>query len=386
MEIVKLTGADYDEWLQVLNIVFTRKNKRPMDFEQELPKMCVRDDAHMAKHIAVKEDGKICSVLGVYPIPVTVGEEELLFSTVGNVATLPEYEGRGYMQLLMTEAMKELEKLHADASRLGGARQRYNRFGYESCGTQYLFAVNTHCRQHCMAADTPEIIFREVPPEDRDALARIDAIQASAPIRVLRAKEDGQRGVYTTLTAWKNIPYLALLEDGTAAGYLSVSADGQSVAEVMATDPELLKAVVFRWQERVGKDIYVTFSPLETQAVRYFSAVASGMSVSSPCHFKFLRYDRVVNALMKLKQAHFCGLPTGERIIGIEGYGNLRLYAGEDDAGCERTEESAGITLDALQANRVLFGPLPYDTQMGYDPFLCAWLPLPLSWNTLDRV
>lgn len=386
MELVRLNGQDYEEWLQVLNAVFSRKNNRPMDFQKELPKMCVPDDRHMGKHLAVKEDGKIVSVVGIYPIPVAVGGEELLFSTVGNVATLPEYEGRGYMQLLLEKAMEELENIGADASRLGGVRQRYNRFGYESCGTEYLFAVNTHCRQHCMAPTTPQITFREVSCDDTQALAQINAMYDASPIRVLRAKEDGLSGVYATLTAWQNTPYLAVLENGTAVGYLSVSADGCSVAEIRADNLELLKAVVFRWQERVGKDIYITFPPLETEAVRYFSRVASGMSFSPPCHFKFLRYDRVVNALMKLKRETVPGLPVGERVIGIAGFGNLRLYAGEDTAGCEKTEESAALTLEPLQANRILFGPLSFDAQLAYDPFLSAWLPLPLSWNTLDRV
>jgi len=128
MEIVKLFASDYDEWLDVLNTTFTQKNKREMNFEKQLPKMCVKDDNYMGKHIAIKEDGKICALLGVYPLKVNICGKELMFATVGNVATLPEYEGRGYMRLLMGEAMKELERIGIDASRLGGDRQRYNRY------------------------------------------------------------------------------------------------------------------------------------------------------------------------------------------------------------------------------------------------------------------
>lgn len=94
MEIVRLTAKDYDEWLEVLNIVFTGQNKRSVDFEQSLPKMCVRDDEHMGRHLAVKEGGKICALLGIYPLRTRIGKEEVLFSTVGNVATLPKYEGK----------------------------------------------------------------------------------------------------------------------------------------------------------------------------------------------------------------------------------------------------------------------------------------------------
>ena len=79
MGIVRLTKNDYDEWLSVLNTVFTKQNNREMNFEKELPKMCVCDDYHMNMHFAVKENGKICALLGVYPIRLKVGDTELLF-------------------------------------------------------------------------------------------------------------------------------------------------------------------------------------------------------------------------------------------------------------------------------------------------------------------
>ena len=76
---------------------FGNKYKRPMDFLSELPKMWGRDDEHMGKHIGVFEDGKLCSVVGIYPLKTFIDGEEFLFATTGNVATLPEYEGRGYV-------------------------------------------------------------------------------------------------------------------------------------------------------------------------------------------------------------------------------------------------------------------------------------------------
>ena len=88
MEIVRLGKNDYDEWLYVLNTVFSKHNNKEMDFEKSLPKMCVKDDYHMGMHLAIKDNGKICSLLGVYPIRMKIGESDLLFSTVGNVATL----------------------------------------------------------------------------------------------------------------------------------------------------------------------------------------------------------------------------------------------------------------------------------------------------------
>ena len=92
MEIKRLKKENYDELISLLNLVFTKQNKCAMDFERELPNMCVRDDAHMLKHIGLFIDGKLVSVVGVYPLPTRVLDKEINFCTVGNVATHPDYE------------------------------------------------------------------------------------------------------------------------------------------------------------------------------------------------------------------------------------------------------------------------------------------------------
>ncbi|MBQ8685052.1 MAG: GNAT family N-acetyltransferase, partial [Clostridia bacterium] len=147
MEIVRLKKENYDELIGLLNLVFTAKNKKEMDFEKDLPKMCVRDDEHMGRHFGVFEDGRLVAALGVYLLPVTVAGEKLLFSTVGNIATHPDYQGKGYMNALIERAMQELADIGADASRLGGLRHRYNRFGYENCGRMYQASFNEHNRK-----------------------------------------------------------------------------------------------------------------------------------------------------------------------------------------------------------------------------------------------
>ena len=57
MEIKRLKKENYDELISLLNLVFSKQNGCEMDFEKELPNMCVRDDAHMRKHVGLFEDG-----------------------------------------------------------------------------------------------------------------------------------------------------------------------------------------------------------------------------------------------------------------------------------------------------------------------------------------
>jgi len=385
MEIVRLAKNDYDEWLYVLNTVFTKQNKREMDFEKELPKMCVRDDYHMNMHLAVKEDGKICALLGVYPIRLKVGNTELLFSTVGNVATLPEHEGKGYMRALMEEAMRELERIGADGSRLMGARQRYNRYGYETCGIAYHFQINDFTTKYCCESNE-KIEFKEISYEDEKELTYIKNLREKMPVHSIRAYDETNRGDYDALRAFGNKIYIATDEKGKMIGYLSVSGDEAGIADICTEDFETYKTLIYSWQKRVGGRIYFSSLATSYEEVKYFSKVCSGMSVASPSHFKIVNFDKVADALIKIKKESGAFLPEGESVIEITDWGKLLICNKNGEAYCEKTDKEASVVLDRLDATRFLFGPFESDTVKSSDAFLSALLPLPLSWCGIDRV
>ena len=114
IEIRKLKKEDMEELFDLLNHTFGHKYGRPMHFDLEQPKMWVKDDLHMERHIAVFEDGKMAAVVGIYPLPCVIGGEEFLFCTTGNVATLPEYEGKGYFSKLFPLAIEEAKRIGSD--------------------------------------------------------------------------------------------------------------------------------------------------------------------------------------------------------------------------------------------------------------------------------
>lgn len=382
--IERLTAKDYDEWLYVLNTTFTKHNQRDMNFELELPKMCVKDDYHMGMHFGVKENGKICSLLGIYPIKTQIGDETLMFSTVGNVATLPQHEGKGYMKALMGVAMEELNRIGADASRLGGARQRYNRYGYESCGRNYNFQITGMNTKYCFDGND-KLTFKQIGANDKDELSYISNLRSTKPMHVIRSKTDDFSGDYLTLCAWKCIPKIAY-RNGKPVGYLSISPDGTGINDIMAENFETLKSMVFNLQIEAQTTICLTLPTYETEAIRYFTAVAQEMYASPSCHFKIINFDKVANALLKIKLQLTPDMAQGEKIIEIKDWGNLLVYNKNGEAFCIKTDKSADVTLDKLTATRLLFGSFDADTVIKCDNFLSSVLPLPLTWNTLDRV
>ncbi len=377
MELRRLQAKDYDELIHLLNVVFTRQNGFQMDFEKQLPKMCVRDDAHMGKHLGIFEDGKLVACVGVYPLDAVVAGEKLRFSTMGNVATHWDYTGRGYMTKLLDAAQKELEAIGADASRLGGNRQRYGRYGFESCGQvmQFTFQKNTLAKRF---ANAGEITFTEIQKDDTAALTFCADLYNQNAIAVTRSLAD----CYSVLTAWEHKPYLCLSK-GKPVGYLS--ANGGNIAEVFAADTQAFVDILCAWQRQTDTALTVTLQPHMVETLQILSAISDAMQIRSPSHFQIRNWEKVVSAFLKLKSG-YCSLPDGELILEIKDYGTIRMFVANGKTGCELTEKAPHLTLDRMQAARFLFGPIDPQYTAKTDNVPAGWLPLPLSWNGQDRV
>jgi len=393
MEIRWLNAKDYDELLGMLNSVFANKYGRDMDFLNEQPKMWVRDDRHMEKHLGVFEDGVLAAVIGIYPLPLRVGDEVLLFATTGNVATRPEYEGRGYFTLLFDRLMKELEDRGFDAARLGGSRTRYGRFGFEPTGTQLYFTMNESNRLKGLGNLGGDIEFKEIERDDLETLSYVRRLYESAPLFVERSSEDGERDLYLSLCTKHSTPYIALRE-GKPIGYLSAYADGQFVgksvngrhiSEYRVESGEDPAPMLCAWQRVVGKDITFTVSPLQKDACALMCAKTEEMVIKSPSHFRILSIEKIANALIKVK-CRSERIPDLGFTLGIEGYGNLYISVKDGEGECLRSHREADLTVSRSEAARILFGYNSHLVHPALPAALRAVLPLPLIWDDMNYV
>ena len=390
MEMRKLTAKDYDELLELLNFTFATKYGRAVDFLCEQPKMWVRDDEHMQKHLGVYEDGKLAAVVGIYPLPAVIDGTDVLFATTGNVATHPSYEGRGYFTKLFTEIMRELDTIDADAARLGGARQRYGRFGFEPGGALHKFTITETNYKKCYAKD-PDVTFRQVNLGDTCELKFINELSKKSLMYIKRSSEDNYRDVFLALSSKHARPYIAE-RCGEPIGYLTAYGDNQFVgfsdygchiAEIRAHSPEDFYSISMCWQAAVGKPIEVPVSPFMKEELRIISKVAESHYMLSPSHFKFRKFENAADALMRVK-AKTVDMPEGELILEIADYGKICLYNKGGRAGCEKTSAPSLITLNKNDAARLLFGIHAPEAVCDLPYIARAFLPLPLTWNTND--
>jgi len=380
MVIRRLKAEDYDDLLTVLNRAFNNP-----DFTKVLPRMWVRSDEYMGKHIGAFEDGKLCAVVGIYPLPVVIGDVRLKFATTGNVATLPEYEGRGYFRTLFTKAMEILEQEGYDAARLGGDRRRYARYGYEPCGQLYKFAFTGAERRSYFDNAYESVELVQLQATDTRWLTFTRELANSKRFYVERYGNDAERDVYRTMCGKKCTPYIAL-RAGEPIGYLCVNDSGRYIFEMRAYNTEDFMQILCAWQAKMGERVTVAVAPYMTGEVAALADCAYDVSVVSPSRFKILRWDRVCDSLMKLAYATR-KMPEGEFCLQIQDYGMLRFFVNATGAGCVREDSpEAALTLPASKAAPFLFGPFQPSMTVPERPELNAWFPLPLSWNVLDYV
>lgn len=386
--IHRLTLGDYDECLHFLNEVFGQSSGHTINFERELPRAFRREERLMNRHCACRMEGRIVAVVGVYPMDLMVCGQTLHCATVGNIATHPTVRGKGLMKRLMQLAMAELGERNIDLSRLGGLRQRYNRYGYERAGSIYRCRLTAKNLTECLDAGTGEgIEFRPIRADDTALLGRAFDLYRG---RLVALDRTNPAELNCSLRAHYMQPWAAMDAGGRMIGYLTASEDGGRINEQGAADVSGLIDMLAAWiRRRELGEISFSLMPWDTESTIALGRICEQIDIASPCMFRVLNWDRVTGAFLTLK-AKLTDIAEGEMIVGVRDWGNIRIAVSPGGAACEKTSLPADITIDQLTAMRLLFGPLPSAATAALPGRIRmlteSWFPLPLSWYPQDNV
>ncbi len=386
MEIRHLTTKDHADLIHVLDRSFGTTYGRIMDFTKEQPKIELDDEESMHKHIGAFIDGKLACVVGIYPMYGHINEDEITFATVGNVATLPEFEGQGAFSKTFARAMEICEETGIDVARLGGKRQRYNRYGFEKGGISYECTFTKKNRQRVFPDFDPSAItFTRIKRDDVETLKFAYEIYKKRDFYLERETGNDYDVFHRILCAKCCVPYLATNKNGEKIGYISASVNGERVWEIRATSTENYKNMIAAWNHFASCDIRFNITPLLFEEARFFTKVCEDIKVSSTTFFNVLNWEKTVRVYMNLK-AKYETLPDGELKIAITDYGTLNITVKGGAVSCVRTTDEGDVTLDKLDATRLLFGIMPTDTVCPMPYFAKCWFPLPMTWDSLDAL
>lgn len=381
-EIVTLGLDDYDETIRFLNHVFTEAHC-PHDFERLLPKLYQRNEEAIAWNRGIREDGELRGVVGTFPIDWQVGDVTLRVAGIGGVATHPEHRGAGYMRDLMADCVERMHAHDYHMSYLSGRRQRYQRFGYETCGTSYVH----HCSRRNfrdVPAAAVELAIEPLRPDDDDRVAKVHRLRHSRPVHCSHA---GSRFM-DVLISNGQLPQVALDPAGEVVACLVLDGDGISINEVIAGCPETAFEAVRGWVNAQDGLVRVSLLAADAELGRRLWVVSERIEVMPSGNWQIFDWPTTVAALMQIRVAQG-GTPDGRLRLAIAGHGVLEIQVAGDAVAAAFADVEPDLECDALVAMRLLFGPVS-PSQVAALPdrasIIEAWSPLPLGWPVTDRV
>ncbi len=380
--IERLAVSDYEEMLDFLDFVFSREGE-PHDFRNLLPTIYRPTPERMSSHLVVRRQGRIQSLVGVYPIQMHVGPVRLAGATVGAVSTHPDCRGQGMMRALMNHAVDWMQAERIQFSVLGGNRQRYRYFGYERCGLSLQYRVTAGNLKHIFEKD-PAVYLRQLQESDREILA---LLKQQHDRQSLYCERPSDLFFFYGLN-WHRQMRAIITHDHQCVGYAITDGTNKSfVPEIVAVSDDLaVDALRVLAAESPRHGVTVGVNPTQASLCRMLGDCCETVSSMDSGNWRVFDWQSVTRAFLQL-WAMAIDTEDGEVMIGIRDVGTLRMAVNGRRAACDIIDEPAPATYPPMLAQRLLFGPLAPDLVVPLPNSLRVlkdWCPLPLRISDQD--
>ncbi|MBK36476.1 MAG: hypothetical protein CME26_13240 [Gemmatimonadetes bacterium] len=379
--IERLRADDFEEAIEVMEHSFGFDP--PRAFPTLHPAIYRPTDEWMRCNYAIRREGRIVAVVGVYPRVTAVGDVRLKVAGIGGVCVHPDHRRSGLMKLLMDQAVADILE-DADISFLGGQRQRYAYWGYEKCGVNPVFTIGQSNVRHTFAEPPPSLRFERLGESDTDRVVACKDLYEQAAVHGVRPLEDFVKHLLT----WYQQPWVALDEADAVVGYLLVEGGGTKINEIAGTSDEMRIGIIRAWLDQKGCDrVAVTCQPDEVPLIRELGTFCESSTTDAARNWRVVDWPKVVTALLQVKR-RFSALPEGRVVIDVTEM-RLAIEVTGDAVSCVTTDDEPDLVSTALDAHRILFGPEPPSRVveiLDAARALEGWCPLPLGYVRADGV
>lgn len=384
--IIKLTSTDFDEAIAHLSLVFSDPN-----FAELVPALYEPTDRHMSCNLALRRNGRIAAIVGVFPIDWVVGDTRLKLAGIGGVSVHPDFRGQGFMRLLMDAAMAEIDEAGYHAACLGGNRRRYGHWGFEKAGVEAAFVVTAnsleHTGQSTLAAGHGPF---QIGPAAESDLPAMHALYRRRPIHCVRAAQSFPRH----LRNWRREPLVLHASDNRVAGYACFDPQDASFVECCFENDSALRSFLEIHSETVGRPLRMFVPLIRDQQFVSLEALADDASLVESSNWRIYDWPAVLGALLRVKHAA-TPLAPGSCTIRVtapphlsrrasRGTGTFRISV-DAQASCVPSDDPPDFETSGAHLLRALAGPLPLDLPRGASS-LAPWRPLPLAIPMQDRI
>lgn len=372
------TYEERDAYLELINHVFAPEDNS--FFQNLLPKLYKPEDNPAYNAFITFEGDEMRAAVGVFPCEVRICGKTLKGVGVGNVAVHQEHRSRGFMKDLMNMAVDDMVANNVDFSFLGGQRQRYGYFSYDTAGSRFTFYITRTNIRHTygkepMKYENIEII--DLAENDNEALDGIMDIITKKPFYHVRSRER----LYDILKTWHSNPKI-LKHEGKFIGYYI----GNHIGEFGLVDDDYFESVITTLVNNNG-ELNITLPPFETKYISKLQPIAEGYKVEQGTCATILCFERVIDAYLTLKST-YTKLIDGEFTALIHGRGgdeNLTISVRDNKVTVEATDKTPDIELNHFQA--MSFFCLTGSCERYNGPAVAdQWFPLPLWIHHVDDV
>ena len=232
---------DVNDIIDFGNFVFSMAH-RPHNFADLVPKCYASGQNHADWHYLVRENEQIQALL--MSMPQTASADHVYPKVsfqrygIGTVSVHHRARSKGYMRLLMHQAIADMYDAGAAYSFLGGQRQRYRYYGYEHAGTKLNASMSlrniTMTWPSLRDQETPKDIVLVDCPEEGPIFEQVYALYLKHTSLNVRPKEQ-----FTLITRSFNRHLKLLLRDETVLAYVIAAEDWSTVDEFVKADSTL---------------------------------------------------------------------------------------------------------------------------------------------------
>ena len=364
-----------DDLLDFLNLAFGM-NGNDRDLLKWLPKMYNEENDPCGHNYVITENGRLRAAVGVYPRKLHVLGETLTTYGVGNVAVHPYHRSKGYMKLLMDRAVRDMIDAGADMSDLGGKRQRYQYFSYESGGSNVNFHFDAYSMRHCFG-DSPvkAIRFEPVTEPDSPWMEPIRRLHDGRPLHMERPADR----FFDIASSWGEQLYV-ILDGERFVGYCI-----GPLRELTLTDESDFADVLRCYTaEHGGADLGLPLH--ETGLIETAHKICASYSMVTDKYFSLFHFRKIVSAFLKLKASRI-PLIDGSLTVRVDGRAGREEFLITVSGGIPsvtENDEEPQIVLEHKEAEMFFFGLMsPVRTMC---PLAAAWFPLPIRIELADQV
>ncbi len=364
-------SSDMEGLIDHINMIFSML-RVPHNFEEMLPKVYGKelriDDMHV---IAEDEDGRLGGCLGMLVFPLRVCDAVLRVGYLGSMAVHPRVRGQGTMGTLMQKQIDRGYELGLDLMVLGGQRQRYQRSGFETGGASYVYSISRANVRHALAdTDASAVTFRKMVQDDVPQMIALYDRQIVAGAR----REDN---FIATLRSYRREAWTALL-DGKPVGYISATADGQTIGEIIMEDMTLVLPAVKAWMAlKELKNLHISAAPYDRELGELLAPICESFSLNPNIMLRVLKPETVLPAYMKLKST-IQPLSDGCAVIGWEGVGALEFRVQGGEITVRMTEDAPADMLSQVDFHQLIFGYNRFAAPKVKAEIPENWFPLPV--------